>query len=144
MPIQYAINTADELSAVQVRDDVELIDLFQQAKNLLNEQDFPWEWPQLIDLRGMRLKSNFEATEPFVRFLVDQYRPRIQHAIAVVVDGHADATVLAEIYRVACNLPATELFDDYGMAVKWLLQQTPLCAPPPAPLSYSAEARRSW
>lgn len=120
----YHINSEDELIALSFGDDVNLIDLYELLQALLADNAFEPRWPQLIDLRTMELDMKAGAMKPFVRFLSATYRPRVAGAIAIVLDDHMSAKFSAGIFRLACSLSDTEVFDDYGLAIKWLLQRS--------------------
>ncbi len=126
MPAACHLNATDELAAFRVTGAVALPELQHLAQQVLADQDFPWDWPQVMDLRGVQMRSDPEALAEFAGFMTQVYRPRVRHAVALVMDGDAQDHIMAGLFRVACNMPATELFDDYGHALKWLLTQAPL------------------
>ena len=122
MSAAYHINTEDEFISFNFDAEVNLIDLYELLRDLLEDPEFQSAWPQLMDLRNIELDLKPGALKPFVRYLTNTYSPRVDAAVAVVLDSDMSAELYAGIYRLACGLPGTEVFDDYGQAIKWLLQ----------------------
>jgi hypothetical protein len=118
----YHINTEDEFISFNLVDEVNLIDLYELMQDLLADPEFQPGWPQLMDLRNIDLDLKPGALKPFVKYLATTYSPRVEAAVAVVLDSEMSADFYAGVYRLACSLPGTEVFDDYGQAIKWLLQ----------------------
>ena len=58
----------------------------------------------------------------FLRYATSTYRPRVTAPIAVVLDGSRDDAFCAGVFRFVCALPDAEVFDDYALAIKWLLK----------------------
>ena len=122
MTAAYHINTEDEFISFNLVDDVNLIDLYELMQDLLTNPEFQPGWPQLMDLRNIDLDLKPGALKPFVKYLATTYSPQVDAAVAVVLDSEMSADFYAGVYRLACSLPGTEVFDDYGQAIKWLLQ----------------------
>lgn len=122
MSAAYHINTEDEFISFNFDDEVNLVDLYELLRDLLEDPEFQPAWPQLMDLRNIELDLKPGALKPFVRYLSTTYSPRVEAAVAVVLDSEMSAELYAGVYRLACSLPGTEVFDDYGQAIKWLLQ----------------------
>ena len=122
MTAAYHINTEDEFISFNLVDEVNLIDLYELMQGLLADPQFQPRWPQLMDLRNIDLDLKPGALKPFVKYLVTTYSPQVDAAVAVVLDSEMSADFYAGVYRLACSLPGTEVFDDYGQAIKWLLQ----------------------
>jgi hypothetical protein len=118
----YHINTEDEFISFNLVDEVNLIDLYELMQDLLADPEFQPSWPQLMDLRNIDLDLKPGALKPFVKYLATTYSPRVEAAVAVVLDSEMSADFYAGVYRLACSLPGTEVFDDYGQAIKWLLK----------------------
>jgi len=118
----YHINNEDEFISFNLVGEVNLIDLYELMQDLLADPEFQPGWPQLIDLRNIDLDLKPGALKPFVKYLSTTYSPRVNAAVAVVLDSEMSADFYAGVYRLACSLPSTEVFDDYGQAIKWLLQ----------------------
>ncbi|MEM7294076.1 MAG: hypothetical protein AAF420_11885, partial [Pseudomonadota bacterium] len=59
----------------------------------------------------------------FRNFVIDRYRPALHASLAVVVDDSLSTAALADLYLLVCNLPDTELFDQYDQALKWLMRK---------------------
>ncbi|TDJ42946.1 MAG: hypothetical protein E2O54_00880 [Gammaproteobacteria bacterium] len=122
MSAAYHINAEDEFISFNFADQVNLVDLYELLRDLLADPEFQPAWPQLMDLRNIKLNLMPGALKPFVKYLTGTYSPRIDAAVAVVLDSDMSAELYAGVYRLACSLPGTEVFDDYGQAIKWLLQ----------------------
>ena len=122
MTAAYHINAEDEFISFNFADAVNLIDLYELLQELLADPQFQPGWPQLMDLRNINLDLKAGALKPFVKYLNGTYSPRVDGAVAVVLDSEMSADFYAGVYRLACGLPGTEVFDDYGQAIKWLLQ----------------------
>ena len=122
MPAQYHINHEDELIAIQIEGDVDLVDVYELCQSLLNDSDFKPHLAQLADVRNMKLKLTPGAIRPFLNYVTTQYRPHTSARIAVVLDGSMDDDFCAGVFRFVCNLPDTEVFDDYALAIKWVLR----------------------
>ncbi len=121
MPVRYHVHDTEEFLSIRIHDPVEAHDLAGLGERLLNDPDFRAHWPQLVDLRGLSVSPEPAAVKTLAHYLMNSYRPGVRNAIAVVMDGHADGELFAGVYLMVCNLPATEVFDDYGHAIKWLL-----------------------
>ncbi len=119
----YHINSEDEFISFTCNATIDLVDLYELLQQLLSDGEFQASWPQLIDLRKMELDLRPGALKPFVRFLVSSYRPKVDGAIAIVLDDQMSADFCAGVYRLACSFTDTEVFDDYAQAIKWLLQR---------------------
>lgn len=124
MTAAYHINTDDEFISFNLVDEVNLIDLYELLQELLADPGFQPSWPQLMDLRNIDLDLKPGALKPFVKYLATTYSPQVDAAVAVVLDSEMSADFYAGVYRLACSLPGTEVFDDYGQAIKWLLQSS--------------------
>ncbi len=136
MPAQYHINHDDEFVALQLDGAVDLVDVYELCQSLLADPRFNPELPQLADLRSVQLHLKQGAMRPFLRYMTTKYRPLVGAPIAVVFDGSMDDEFCAGVYQFACKLTDTEAFDDYALAIKWLLRNrwttadaTPLSQP---------------
>jgi len=121
VPAQYHINPEDEFVAIQFAGDVDLVDVYELCQSLLADPQFDPKLPQLADVREVRLKLTPGALKPFLHYVTSRYRPNVKGPIAIVLDGTMDDEFCAGVFRFACNLRDTEVFDDYGLAIKWLL-----------------------
>ena len=122
MSPDYHIATDDGLITVQARSDITLTDLFDLARNLLAEPDYDPGLPLLVDLRDMRLDLRSEASEPFTRFVIEEFKDR-PGTMAVVIDGEMSRELSAATYWLACAVGGTEVFDDYDHALRWLIRK---------------------
>lgn len=123
MPAQYHINHEDEFVAIQLEGDVDLVDVYELCQSLLSDPKFNPQLPQLADVRNVNLKMTPGAIRPFLNYVTAKYRPRVAGRIAVVLDGSMDDDFCAGVFRFVCNLQETEVFDDYALAIKWLLRE---------------------
>ena len=121
MTTAYHVNTEDELLSVKVEGPVDLVEMYELAQTILADPIFDHQWPQLVDIRGMQLRIREGALKPFTAYVVGHYRPATDGAMAVVIDGALDQDQVAGIFRLVCAMPNTEMFDDYALAIKWLL-----------------------
>ena len=121
MPARYHINHEDEFVAIKFDGEIDLVDAYELCQALLADPNFDPKLPQLADVRDVRLKLTSGAMKPFLRYVTTRYRPSVEAPIAIVLDGAMDDDFCAGVFRFACNLPDTEVFDDYALAIKWLL-----------------------
>ena len=85
-------------------------------------RSFDPKLPQLADVREIELKLTPGAMRPFLNYVTSKYRPLVTAPIAVVLDGSMDDAFCAGVFRFVCKLSDTEVFDDYALAIKWLLR----------------------
>jgi len=135
----YHIASDDGLISMQVSSHIDLAELYELGKSLLTSDDYDPELPLITDLRGMRLDWHQDATEPFSRFVVDNFKDR-PGSIAVVIDNEMDRDLVAGIYWLACAVGDTEVFDDYDHALKWLIRREFVNAQPPNVVDFSSSA----
>mgnify|MGYP001827355499 CR=1 FL=1 len=135
----YHIASDDGLISIQVASEIDLVDLYELAKSVLSSDDYDPELPLIMDLRGMRLDWHEDATEPFIRFAIDNFRDR-PGSMAAVIDGDMSRDLVAGIYWLACAVGGTEVFDDYDHALKWLIRREFVNTPPPNVVSFTGTA----
>jgi hypothetical protein len=119
---EYHINHEDEFVTLRFDGTVDLVDAYELTRQLLSDPDYRADWPQLVDLRGINIDVKRGAMRPFARYAATTYRPQVAAPIAVVVDGSMDDAFCAGVFRLVCSIPAAEVFDDYALAIKWLLR----------------------
>jgi hypothetical protein len=124
VPAQYHINHEDEFVALRFEGDVDLADVYELCQSLLADPEFDPKLPQLADVRNVQLKLLPGAMRPFLRYVTTKYRALVEAPIAIVLDGSMDDDFCAGVFRFACKLSETEVFDDYALAIKWLLRNT--------------------
>jgi hypothetical protein len=122
MSLGFHIATEDGLISVQIPGRIDLVDLYELAKNVVSETDYDPALPLLLDLRGMRLEIDRAAAEPFSRFMIQSFRGR-PGSMAVVIDAEMSRKLSAATYWLACAVGGTEVFDDYDHALKWLIRR---------------------
>lgn len=120
----YHVNVEDELLSVKIDGPVDLVEMYELGQTILADPVFDPHWPQLVDVRGMQLRVRSGALKPFTDYVVGHYRPATGGAMAVVIDGGLDHDQVAGIFRLVCAMPNTEMFDDYALAIKWLLAKS--------------------
>ena len=123
MPAGYHINENDGLINVEVAGPVSLVDIYEGAREILADPRYDAALPQLIDLRGMEIELHEGSVAPFTRFMVAKYAPRTRACVAVVIDPELDADICARVYWISCALGNSEVFDNYELALKWLVKQ---------------------
>ena len=123
MPAAYHINRNDGLITIEVAGNVSLDDVYAHAKDILADPQYDASLPQIMDLRGMELELQSESIVPFTRFMVARYAPQTQACVAVVIDPELEADICARVYWTSCALGNSEVFDDYELALKWLMKQ---------------------
>jgi hypothetical protein len=121
---QYHINREDEFVTLRFEGAVDLVDAYELTRQLLSDPEYRPDWPQLVDLRGIEIHIQRGAMRPFARYAATTYRPQVDAPIAVVVDGSMDDAFCAGVFRLVCSLPAAEVFDNYSLAIKWLLRNS--------------------
>lgn len=122
MPARYHINHEDEFVAVRLEGEVDLVDVYEICQKLLADPEFDPKLPQLADIRSVQLNLTPGAMRPFLSYVTTKYRPHVTAPIAVVFDGSMDDEFCAGVFRFVCTLSDTEAFDDYALAIKWLLR----------------------
>lgn len=123
MPAGYHINASDGLITIEVAGNVSVADIHASAKQILADPQYDATLPQLIDLRGMDIELQSFAVAPFTRFMVARYGPQTQACVAVVIDAELEADICARVYWISCALGNSEVFDNYELALKWLMKQ---------------------
>lgn len=118
----YHIASDDGLISIQVNKQIDLAELYDLTKSILRADNYDPELPLITDLRGMRLDWQKDATAPFTRFIIDNFKDR-PGSMAAVIDGEMSRDLVAGIYWLACALGGTEVFDDYDHALKWLIRR---------------------
>ncbi|MCB1685154.1 MAG: hypothetical protein R3E82_19230 [Pseudomonadales bacterium] len=123
MPADYHISADDGLITVQIDSDVDLAHLYEVAKQLLEDPDYDARLPLLLDLRNMRLNIVESARGPFNQFIIGNFGRNREASIAVVIDTELDEKCCADIYWLACAVGSAELFEEYDLALKWLIKR---------------------
>jgi hypothetical protein len=122
--VEYHVNAEDELLSVKIDGPIDLVEMYELAQSILADPAFDPAWPQLVDARGMQLRLRDGAVKPFTDYVIGHYRSATDGAIAVVVSDDLDHQQVAGIFRLVCAMSNTEMFDDYGLAIKWLLAKS--------------------
>lgn len=123
VPCRYHINHEDEFVTLHLEGETDLVDVYELCQRLLNDAEYNPEWPQLVDLRALQLSLQEGAMRPFARYVKAKYRPKVSAPIAVILDGSMDGDFCAGVFRFVCSMHNAEVFDDYALAIKWLLKQ---------------------
>ncbi len=123
MPASYYINPDEGLITVQIEGDVDLVEVFETARDLYDDAAYDPTLPLLADLRGMRVTLHEAALKPFNRFIISHFGQPRSASIAVVVDQDMDKELYAAVYWLNCAVSIAEMFEDYDMALKWLIRR---------------------
>jgi hypothetical protein len=135
----YHIASDDGLISIQVGSEIDLSELYELVKSVLSAEEYDPELPLITDLRGMRLDWHQDATAPFTRFIIDNFKDR-PGSMAAVIDGEMSRDLVAGIYWLACAVGGTEVFDDYDHALKWLIRREFVSTPLPKVVDISDSA----
>jgi hypothetical protein len=124
MPAAYFINPDEGLVTVRVEGEVDARTLLDTARGLHDDPTYDPSLPLLADLRGMRLALDPSSLEPLNEFIIDRFRaPPRDASMAVVVDGDMDHKLCAAVYWLSCAVGGNEMFEDYELALKWLMRR---------------------
>jgi hypothetical protein len=123
MPSVYHINKDEGLITVQIQEQVDLVEVFETARDLHDHADYDPALPLLVDLRSMRLALEGAALKPFNRYIIGHFGKTRSASIAVVVDHEMNRDLCAAIYWLNCAVTGCEMFEDYDMALKWLIRR---------------------
>lgn len=123
MAIDYHINQRDELITFTVSGTVTTSEACVRIDELLNDDEFSPDLPQLVDLREAQIEGSKEDRRRFEQFLLGDYRPRLNASVAIVVNPEWDETTCAQAFWLSCALQHAELFDGWNQACKWLIKK---------------------
>ena len=118
----YHINPDEGLITVTAPTGLTLPDALSLGQTLLADPQFDNTLPQLIDLRELAFEPDHDAAKRMHDFMLNEYRPAVAASMAVVVDDGMDRAALAALYLLVCRLGRTELFDNYELALRWLMR----------------------
>ena len=118
----YHIATDEGLITLQAGGAQNLADIRRLVADVLAAEDYDAELPLLIDLRSLRVTLEPTATAEVADYIIEHFRGR-RGSVAVVVDGDMSRKLTAAIYWLACALGCAEVFDDYDLALKWLIRR---------------------
>ncbi len=122
MPCDYHINVDEELVTITSTQDVELAYAMQFGRSVLDDAKFKSTLPQLIDLRGLVIHGSGEQLSQFQNFVLHEYGRAVESSVAIVVDDSLGRYELAALYRLITQTPKAEMFDNYELALKWLMR----------------------
>ena len=123
MPATHHINSDEGLITVRITGQVDLVEVFEAARDLYDDADYDPALPLLADLRGMRLTLHAAALKPFNRFIISHFGKPRSASIAVVVDHEMDKELCAAVYWLNCAVNGSEMFEDYDQALRWLIRR---------------------
>lgn len=123
MPCGYHMNLEDGLVTISGADELTMAAFVDLGEQVLSDPSFDPYVPQLVDLRGLQVASDQVGGKQLRDFVLAVYRPRVQSSIAVVIDGSLHERAVAGLYHLCCAMDATELFDQYDQALKWLMRR---------------------
>lgn len=122
MTIEYHINQRDELITLTVNGSVCASEACVKIDELLNDPDFSADLPQLVDLRLAEIEGDTADFQHFEKFLLGEYRPRLNASVAIVVNPEWEENICAQAFWLSCALHCAEIFDGWNQACKWLIQ----------------------
>lgn len=123
MPCGYHMNLEDGLVTISGADELTMAAFVDLGEQVLSDPSFDPYVPQLVDLRGLQVAADQVGGKQLRDFVLAVYRPRVQSSIAVVIDGSLHERAVAGLYHLCCAMDATELFDQYDQALKWLMRR---------------------
>ena len=123
MPCGYHMNLEDGLVTINGAEELDMGAFVDLGEQVLSDPTFDPYLPQLVDLRGLQVGPDHVGATHLRDFIVTIYRPRVQSSIAVVIDGSLHERAVAGLYHLCCAMDATELFDQYDQALKWLMRR---------------------
>ena len=130
MPLQTYSSDEDGLATISAEGDVSWDDLRVELESLLLAATFNPTLPHLIDLRDATLRlDNAESVEAFGRFFSTSFGTQVNGSIAMVIHDGLSTAECASLYRVLCDLANAELFDDYDLAMRWVMKREFVATP---------------
>ena len=123
MPCAYHLNLEEGLVTITGSEQVALSDAISLGRRLLADPEFDPCLPHLIDLRGLQVEHAAGEGRAFREFVLEDYRPRIEASIAVVIDHTLEQAAVAGLYHISCAMERTEMFDQYDHALRWLMRR---------------------
>ncbi|MEQ8692586.1 MAG: hypothetical protein RIC89_17350 [Pseudomonadales bacterium] len=122
MPCDYHINPNEGLVTITGSAEVSLAEAISTGRSLLVDQAYDPDLPHLIDLRDLRVDMSTQNPEVFRDFVLHEYRHRVTGLVAVVVNDSLQRRALAALYLLTSQVAQSELFDDYNLALRWLMR----------------------
>lgn len=123
MGLAYHIDLDEYLVTVSAHESLQPGDMESLADSLIADPLFAADMAQLLDLRQAAINIHDEHARLLARYLLKNYNPAIRGNIAVVIDPNLTPADTARMFRVTCALERAELFEDFDMAVKWLVRK---------------------
>ena len=124
MSVGYHINSEDGLISIQISGSPAAAELVDTAECILADDGFSSALPQLVDLRDWQ--GDGVSPEQFdnVRsYLLERYCTNVDASIAVVVNDDLSRQACASIYRLSAATGKAEMFENYDLAVRWLIRR---------------------
>lgn len=137
MPLGYHINPDEGLITLQGTGEVPVAEFTRVCRAMLEDRNYDPDLPQLVDLRGLRpapLQADGSALpglESLRAFVQEDFGPRVNADVAVVIDDHLEERHCADIFLLTCAVHEAELFADYDQALRWLMRRAFAAVPPP-------------
>jgi hypothetical protein len=123
MTVAYDINREDGLVTITGTEAVEIEQACELGRRMLRDAHFDPKLPHLVDLRGLVVDRDASQSRAFKAFVLDEYAPKINASVAVVISETLDDQSCAALYHLTCSMDRTELFDHYDQALKWLMRR---------------------
>lgn len=118
----YYINQDDGLITIHGTADATFQDAIEVGRKLLGDEQFDPTLPHLVDFRGLDFALQTQDAAEFASFALNHYRPQVAASVAIVVDDSLGRKEIAALYHLVCAMDRTELFDDYELALKWIMR----------------------
>ncbi len=123
MSSHYDINLDNGLVTIKNSASTPLTEAWQVARQLLDDPRHDSSLPHLVDLRDLVVTHTAAERDTFVKFMLDEFHPGVEASVAILVNDSLDRQALAGLYRIVSNLDKTELFDEYDLAIRWLIRR---------------------
>ena len=123
MPLQTYSSDEDGLTTFRAEGRVTWEDLRSALVAHMADAAFNPSLPHLIDLRGAELRLDDTTVDGFGNFFTSQFGAAVAGSIAMVIDDQLSTAECASLYRVLCDLANAELFDDYDLAMRWVMKR---------------------
>ncbi|MBV1904712.1 MAG: hypothetical protein KUG75_01435 [Pseudomonadales bacterium] len=124
MPANIHINDDSSFTSLHIDGTVNSQALLDLMENTLQDSQFKNDWPQLVDLRQASIDCTKDELQDLLQQAYKRYRPYIEAPMAIAIQASTEPDILATAYRFVCNMPDTEIFDDYAQALTWLIAKT--------------------
>ena len=123
MPLTTHSSDEEGLATIKADGAVSWDDLQQALRELMADSGFNPSLPHLIDLRAATLHLVDDEMDGFGMFFTGDFGAAVGGSIAMVISDQLSTADCANLYRVLCDLANAELFDDYDLAMRWVMKR---------------------